>query len=151
MPSFPPNGHKMQQSLDKVNIIVKDSGCTACVVSPNVESIMRFYRIFDVLDVPIFFAGDLNKTQLSETVDEYSDALLKRLSRNDILFLQYTSGSTGSPKGVVVKHSNMLYQIGKIIYSQSFMRRCVSDFVDNTDTNKMFGTGITIVVRLLIC
>jgi acyl-CoA synthetase (AMP-forming)/AMP-acid ligase II len=35
--------------------------------------------------------------------------LLRRRQTNPILFLQYTSGSTGDPKGVIVTHRNVLH------------------------------------------
>jgi acyl carrier protein len=38
-------------------------------------------------------------------------AALPRLRTHDIAFLQYTSGSTGSPKGVILTHANLLANI----------------------------------------
>lgn len=34
--------------------------------------------------------------------------------RNDLAFLQYTSGSTATPRGVMVSHSNLLYNLAMI-------------------------------------
>ncbi len=41
--------------------------------------------------------------------------LSHRASSEDIAFLQYTSGSTGDPKGVILTHANLLANIQAII------------------------------------
>jgi thioester reductase-like protein len=39
----------------------------------------------------------------------------RRRKTNDILFLQYTSGSTGDPKGVIVTHKNVLHNASETL------------------------------------
>ena len=36
------------------------------------------------------------------------------IKRNDLAFLQYTSGSTSAPKGVMVSHGNLLHNLDLI-------------------------------------
>lgn len=54
------------------------------------------------------------------TIDAAAEAVgppaarLPAIGRNDIAFLQYTSGSTSEPKGVVVSHDNLLHNLDMI-------------------------------------
>lgn len=48
-------------------------------------------------------------------------AVRQPVSQGDIAFLQYTSGSTGNPRGVIVGHANVFHNLQQII------ERCVSN------------------------
>ncbi|MDX1296260.1 MAG: AMP-binding protein, partial [Sulfurimonadaceae bacterium] len=50
----------------------------------------------------------LTASQLREST---AKAMLPTLKKDDIAFLQYTSGSTGNPKGVILTHANLLANI----------------------------------------
>lgn len=64
---------------------------------------------------------DLNFIKIIN-IDEINSGLDKiwkqpKVKKNDIAFLQYTSGSTGSPNGVIVTHGNLLHNQQQILKS----------------------------------
>ncbi len=104
----------------------------------NDEHKLKLFKIWNILKNPKMLASDDffarlknfgDKNGLSEDVDIMQTRTLsmERLGQteslgqiaeaeeNDIAFIQFSSGSTGDPKGVVITHKNVLYDIGAVI------------------------------------
>jgi amino acid adenylation domain-containing protein len=103
VPAFPPRGSR---GINRIRRIAVDS--EAKVILGNSDkresgqtSIAAIWPQMNFLAVGI---DDLQDTFPSEFLPAPSD----------IAFLQYTSGSTGDPKGVIVSHTNILHNVASI-------------------------------------
>ena len=103
VPLAPPNPKRMQDELRRMAVLTRDSGARAVLTT------QLLYRIFQSLsDVdPAFTALEfiVMEDAIVESAQSWEPP---RITSEQLAFLQYTSGSTGVPKGVRVTHENLL-------------------------------------------
>ena len=99
VPAFPP---RVNRTLERVRLIA--AGARPKVVLAESEQLRK-------RDVWVDKAPDLASLpwrDISEVPALESEWRNPSVDRGDLAFLQYTSGSTASPKGVMVQHGNLL-------------------------------------------
>ncbi|MGZ4123417.1 MAG: fatty acyl-AMP ligase, partial [Tumebacillaceae bacterium] len=103
VPAYPP---RLNGSMDRLQAIVSDSEATIALTSAAILSKVegRF------ADAPGL--GALTWVETDSLSEEMSDAWQQPLiDTNTLAFLQYTSGSTSLPKGVMLTHGNLLHNL----------------------------------------
>jgi acyl transferase domain-containing protein/acyl-CoA synthetase (AMP-forming)/AMP-acid ligase II/acyl carrier protein len=102
VPLYPPRRNRPDERLAAV---IRDSG---------VRSLMTTREIYDEMPQYVEHTPELTRLQWIETDASDADRSAadawtgRSWSAADIAFLQYTSGSTNTPKGVMVSHGNLM-------------------------------------------
>ena len=116
VPASPPNPDRAERTLPRLLALVAAARPSAVLtVSPLARAARRFADLApELLRVPWI------------SVDALPDApLTSRSAPDGLAFLQYTSGSTSTPKGVRVSHANLAEQMRTFSLKNGFGRHTV--------------------------
>ncbi|MGW7688466.1 SDR family NAD(P)-dependent oxidoreductase [Streptomyces asiaticus] len=109
VPVYPPDPAFPMRTLPRLTAIVEDAE-PAVVLAPaaTVALVDRFAEHAPGLRDIVWMAVDDIDTAAAHSWREPGTG------REDLAFLQYTSGSTSSPKGVMVSHGNLMHNISEM-------------------------------------
>ena len=106
-----PTGYpKPYREMPQFNSCARD--CTPCVILSNSQTLASLDRskLDPTADLPAIAVDDL---QACDSADAY-DIAPSGITADSTAFLQYTSGSTSNPKGVVVSQRNLMANLEAI-------------------------------------
>ena len=112
VPAYPP---RRNQNLGRLKAIIDDCDPTIVLTTAKVK------RTAEPLFAETRGLTDLKWLSVDEVDDGAADGwACPDINGDTLAFLQYTSGSTGNPKGVMVSHGNLLYNEEMIRQGFSF-------------------------------
>jgi acyl-CoA synthetase (AMP-forming)/AMP-acid ligase II len=99
VPSYPPQAGQASRTLPRLLGIIDDADVSIVLAPSAIVASARTLRLTSVdwLATDALAPGD--------------DHVTSDVAPEDIAFLQYTSGSTTSPRGVMVTHANLLHNL----------------------------------------
>jgi thioester reductase-like protein len=109
VPVFPPSSRGFQSALYKMVHIAKDCQAAGILTSRDYHASLKTNLArsgVSACGVDVDYISGLPWIATEDFVDTISDQ--PAVDPSEILFLQYTSGSTMEPKGVIVTHENIL-------------------------------------------
>ncbi|MDA1050828.1 MAG: AMP-binding protein [Planctomycetota bacterium] len=106
VPTQPPRRKRASDLLQK---IIVDSGATLALTTTDVHTSIehQFDSVPELRSLRWLTTGDMPVGDDGPGPDSMAN-------ENAIAFLQYTSGSTGDPKGVMVTHGNLIHNLSAI-------------------------------------
>jgi len=123
VPVYPPNFSRPQRTLPRFLSILSDAQPSLVLTTSLIKSLAeKLYAEQPELRAMCWLATDLI------SIEQSQDWVEPTIAEETLAFLQYTSGSTSQPKGVMVTHKNLICnaEIIKRAFNDSEESSCVS-------------------------
>ncbi len=104
VPAYPPDPTRLDRTLPRLQAIVADVAPSLVMTESMIAAMTRMMPGADAL-------GDAPLLPTDELTQETSPVDLAPVDPDALALIQYTSGSTGSPKGVMLSHRALLANI----------------------------------------
>jgi amino acid adenylation domain-containing protein/non-ribosomal peptide synthase protein (TIGR01720 family) len=109
VPAYPPDPTKLNRTLPRLQAIVADAQATLALTTTSILSMAEMgFAEAPKLKALHWLATDTIGDRIAY---DWQDC---HVAADDLAFLQYTSGSTGNPRGVMLTHANLLHNAGLI-------------------------------------
>jgi acyl-CoA synthetase (AMP-forming)/AMP-acid ligase II len=103
VPAYPPDPFRMERTFPRFQAIVADSRPAAILSTSNILDLAG-----DIFDAFPEFAGIARFATDALPIDPATSWRRTEITADTLAFLQYTSGSTADPKGVMLTHGNLM-------------------------------------------
>jgi acyl-CoA synthetase (AMP-forming)/AMP-acid ligase II/aryl carrier-like protein len=105
VPTYPPNSSRITRATTRLNLLIRDADPDVILTTQALAArITALVREFGWWHIPVLTVKERPDSACRETVE----SMLKNIQPRSPAIIQYTSGSTSQPKGVVLSHHNLI-------------------------------------------